>query len=149
MASWPGNAWGGGYGMQQDLSGYGGQQSYGGGYSNGGGGRKRGRDNDDSYGKRQRLDIDSALPERTYRPRGRWQQKGNYGRNDLKEMLSVAEKYQIDLWRFGDEVPGLSAEESSKFQQLSLESLEGLKTETADMWTRGNKEDVLKGFRIA
>lgn len=135
------------------------------------GGRKRGRDYDDdsssnygNTGKQRRFDIDQALPDRPYRQfsqRGRGG-RGSYGGNnyqgngagrrndrDLIPLLSVGEKYCVNLWRLGDELTNATTEESSRFTTLSADDIEGLKNETCNVWSKGSRDEVLRGFRIA
>lgn len=69
---------------------------------------------------------------------------------DFQVILSVGEKYCVDLWRFGDELPNAGVDEQSRFTNpASTEDLEGLKQETRDIWSKGSKDEILRGFRIA
>ena len=67
----------------------------------------------------------------------------------MQVLLSVGEKYSVDLWKLGDDTVTSNPDEAGRFQSLSVQDLEALSHETRDIWSKGSKHEVLRAFRIA
>jgi len=144
--------------------------------------RKRGRDDGDDYnsyggggytgghGKQRRLDIDAALPDsreyrsrpyhrggssngRDYRQQGPRRSYNNSNNHNIIPLLSVGEKYCVDLWKMGDDPAAAggsnTSEETSRFTTTTTDDMTALTSETCHVWTKGGRDDVLRAFRIA
>lgn len=113
---------------------YGAREGGGAGYGGGGGGRGRGGRGGAPYGY----------------------QGTRRERENVQVLLSVGEKYSVDLWKLGDDATGTSVaaasvnpDEAGRFQSLGVGDLDGLSQETRDIWSKGSKHEVLRAFRIA
>ena len=71
----------------------------------------------------------------------------------MQVLLSVGEKYSVDLWKLGDDNAAVTGtanpDEAGRFQSLSVQDLEALSQETRDIWSKGSKHEVLRAFRSA